>query len=179
VTRAISWRPGPGLGVDAASKRALGAVARRWCHLDDEIATLSADIKAVLDDLAPDLIAIHGVGYETAGQLLITAGDNPHRLANERAFAALCGTSPVPVSSGRTNRYRVNRGGDRHANSALWTITLARMSSHQPTRDYVTRRTAEGRSKREIMRCLKRYIARELYPLITAIDLHQPTQIAA
>ena len=109
-----------------------------------------------------------GVGYETAGQLLITAGDNPHRLANERAFAALCGTSPGPGLERKTNRYRVNRGGDRHANSALWTITLARMSCHQPTRDYVTRRTTEGLSKREIMRCLKRYIARELYPLITS-----------
>jgi len=179
VAKAIGWRPGPDHGAEAVTKRALGAVARRWRHLNDEIRALNRDIKAILDALAPDLLAIRGVGYETAGQLLITAGDNPHRLANERAFAALCGTSPVPVSSGRFNRYRVNRGGDRHANSALWTITLARMSSHQPTRDYVTRRTAEGRSKPEIMRCLKRYIARELYPHITAIDLDQPTEIAA
>ena len=179
VAKAISWRPGPDHGAEAVTKRALGAVARRWRHLNDEIRDLNRDIKIILDALAPDLLAVRGVGYETAGQLLITAGDNPGRLANERAFAALCGTSPVPVSSGRTNRYRVNRGGDRHANSALWTITLARMSSHQPTRDYVTRRTTEGLSKPEIMRCLKRYIARELYPHITAIDLHQPTQIAA
>ena len=179
VTKAISWRPGTGTDLDAVTKRALGAVARRWRHLNNEIRALNRDIKAILDALAPDLLALRGIGYETAGQLLITASDNPGRLANERAFAARCGTSPVPVSSGRTNRYRVNRGGDRHANSALWTITLARMSSHQPTRDYVARRTAEGRSKREIIRCLKRYIARELYPHITAIDLDAPAELAA
>jgi transposase len=179
VAKATSWRPGTDMGAEAVTKRALAAVARRWRHLNDEIRALNADIRTILDALAPELLALRGVGYETAGQLLITAGDNPHRLVNERAFAALCGTSPVPVSSGRTNRYRVNRGGDRHANSALWTITCARMSSHQPTRDYVARRTAEGLSKREIMRCLKRYIARELFPHITAIDLDQPTTIAA
>jgi transposase len=179
VATAISWRPASDHTHDAVTKRAIGAVARRWRHLDDEIRALNRDIHTILDALAPELLALRGVGYETAGQLLITAGDNPHRLTSERAFAALCGASPVPVASGRTNRYRVNRGGDRHANSALWTITLARMSSHQPTRDYVTRRTTEGRSKREIMRCLKRYIARELYPHITAITLNQPARLTA
>jgi transposase len=180
VAKAISWRPGPDHSPDAVTKRALGAVARRWRHLNDEILGLNRYIKAILDQLAPDLLALRGVGYETAGQLLITAGDNPARLANERAFAALCGTSPVRAGTGKTNHHvRVNRGGDRHANSALWTITLARMSSHQPTRDYVARRTTEGLSKRDIMRCLKRYIARELYPLIVAIDLDQPAEIAA
>jgi transposase len=180
VAKAIGWRPGPDLGVDGASKRALGTVARRWRHLDDEIRTLSADIKTILDDLAPDLIAIHGVGYETAGQLLITAGDNPDRLKHERAFAALCGTSPVRAGTGKTNRrVRVNRGGDRQANSALWTIVCTRMATHPPTRAYVARRTAQGLSKPEIMRCLKRYIARELFPHIAAITVSDPTKIAA
>ena len=180
VAKAIGWRPGPGLGVDAASKRALGTVARRWRHLDDEIGLLSADIKTILDDLAPDLIAVHGVGYETASQLLITAGDNPDRLTHERAFAALCGTSPVRAGTGKTNRHvRVNRGGDRHANSALWTIACTRMATHPPTRAYVARRTAEGLSRPEIMRCLKRYIARELFPHIAAITDSDPTKIAA
>jgi transposase len=180
VTRAIGWRPGTDPTVDMSTKRALGAVARRWRALSDEIELLDADIKAILDQLAPDLLAVHGVGYETAGQLLITAGDNPDRLVHERAFAALCGTSPVRAGTGKTNhRVRVNRGGDRHANSALWTIICTRMASHPPTRAYVARRTTEGLSKPEIMRCLKRYLVRELFPHITTITLDHPTQIAA
>jgi transposase len=121
-------------------------------------------IKTILDEVAAPLIAVHGVGYDTAGQLLVTAGDNPERLRHERSYAALCGSSPVPVSSGKTDRHRLNRGGDRHANSALWRIVIVRMTSHQPTKDYIARRTAEGRTKQEIIRCLKRYIARELFP---------------
>src|ERR1022692_3033547 len=97
-------------------------------------------------------------------QLLVTAGDNPGRLRSERSFARLCGVAPVPVSSGRTDRHRLHRGGDRDASSALWRIALVRMHCHQPTKDYVARRTAEGRTKKEILRCLKRYIAREIYP---------------
>jgi transposase len=109
-----------------------------------------------------------GVGVDTAGQLLVTAGNNPGRLRTERSFAGLCGVAPVPVSSGRTDRHRLHRGDDRDANSALWRIALVRMHCHQPTKDYVARRTAEGRTKKEIMRCLKRYIAREAYPLLLA-----------
>ena len=108
----------------------------------------------------------HRVGVDTAGQLLVTAGDNPHRLRSEAAFARLCGVAPIPASSGRTDRHRLHRGGDRDANSALWRITLVRMRCHPPTRNYVTRRTAEGKTKTEIMRCLKRYIARDLPALI-------------
>ena len=119
--------------------------------------------------MARDLVSRHGVGYETAGQLLTTAGDNPDRLRRESSFAALCGSSPVKASSGRTNRHRLNHGGDRNANSALWTIVLVRMRTHAPTKAYVERRTAEGLSKPEIMRCLKRYVARELFTLIQAI----------
>jgi len=101
---------------------------------------------------------------DTAGQLLVTAGDNSGRLRSERSFARLCGVAPVPVSSGRTDRHRLHRGGDRDANSALWRIALVRMHCPQPTEDYVARRTAESRTKKEILRCLKRYIAREIYP---------------
>ncbi len=107
---------------------------------------------------------MHGVGYDTAGQLLVTAGDNPDRLRHERSYAALCGSSPVRASSGKTDRHRLNRGGDRHANSALWRIVIVRMTSHQPTKNYIARRTAQGLSKQEIIRCLKRYVARELFP---------------
>lgn len=112
---------------------------------------------------APSLVVLPGVGAETAGQLLITAGDNPDRLRSEASFAHLCAAAPVPASSGRTNRHRINRGGDRHANSALYTIVLVRMRHDHRTRDYVARRTAEGMSTKDIMRCLKRFVAREIY----------------
>ena len=110
----------------------------------------------------------HGVGPKIAGQLLITAGDNPTRIHSEASFAALCGASPMPASSGKTNRHRLNRGGDRAANSALHRVVIVRMKSHEPTRAYVARRTQEGMSKRDIIRCLKRYVARELLPHITS-----------
>jgi len=169
VATAERWRPRPGASVEANARRALASVARRWRALDDEARRLDDDIKAILDELAPRLLARHGVGYETAGQLLVAAGDNPDRLANERSFAALCGASPVEASSGRTTRHRLNRGGDRQANSALWTIARVRMANHPPTKAYVERRTTDGLSKREIMRCLKRYIARELFRDIETI----------
>ena len=108
-------------------------------------------------------------GYQTAGQLLVSAGDNPERMKREASYAALCGSSPVQASSGKTKRHRLNQGGDRQANSALWTIVLSRMANHAPTKEYVARRTAEGLSKPEIMRCLKRYVARELFPLVQSI----------
>ena len=151
-----------------ATKVALRRVAQRCQQLRAEIKDADAELKALLGDVAPGLLARTGVGPEVAGQLLTTAGDNPERLRNERAFALLCGSAPLLASSGRTDRHRLNRGGDRRANSALHTVVLSRMRHHQPTRDYVERRTKEGLSKREIMRCLKRYVARELYPLIIA-----------
>ena len=113
-------------------------------------------------------VAVHGVGTEVAAQLLITAGDNPHRLRSEAAFAQLCGTAPLPASSGRTRRHRLNRGGDRQANHALHVVALTRLRSHPPTRAYAERRRAQGLSNREIIRCLKRYIAREIHQLLTA-----------
>ena len=109
------------------------------------------------------LVARHGVGYETAGQLLVTAGDNPDRLRHESSFAALCGSSPVQASSGRTNRHRLNRGGDRQANTALWRVVMTPMTCDPATKAYMARRTEEGLTKREAMRCLKRFVARELH----------------
>lgn len=113
-------------------------------------------------------MAEQGVGRDVAAKLLIAAGDNPERLRTEGAFAALCGTNPIPASSGRTNRHRLNRGGDRQANNALWTIVMVRMRRDAATRAYVERRQAEGLSRREIMRCLKRYLARQLHPILLA-----------
>ena len=141
-------------------------MARRWQALQAEIDDLDAHLIPLVTAVAPELIALPGVGVDTAGQLLVTAGDNAGRLHSERPFARLCGAAPVPVSSGRTDRHRLHRGGDRDASSALWRIALVRMHCYQPTKDYVARRTAEGRTKKEILRCLKRYIAREAYPLL-------------
>jgi transposase len=148
----------------AGTKTALRDLARRWKALDDEIKTLNRNIEGLVRSAAPKLLELHGVGVESAGQFLVTAGDNPQRIHSEAAFAKLCGVAPQPASSGRTTgRHRLSRSGDRAANSALYIITIVRMRHHQPTRDYIKRRTEEGLTKREIIRCLKRYIAREIY----------------
>lgn len=148
----------------AGIKTALRDLARRWKMLDEEIKILNKQIEALVRSAAPALVELHGVGVEIAGQFLVTAGDNADRIHSEAAFAKLCGVAPQPASSGRTSgRHRLSRSGDRAANSALYIVTIVRMRHHQPTRDYLERRTAEGLTKREIIRCLKRYIAREIY----------------
>jgi transposase len=178
IALAERWRPGTSMTPANAAKRSIASVARRWRALDDEARALQRHTKEILDEHAPSLLAVHGVGYDTASQLLITAGDNPQRLHHERSFAALCGATPVPDSSGRTNgRLRLNRGGDRHANSALWRIVIVRMATHPETKTYVERRTKEGMPTIEIIRCLKRYVARELYPHIQATVEHQTTEL--
>lgn len=147
--------------------RALKDLAHRHAFLDQQARDLEHDIQVVAESLNPGLLAAHGVGPDTAAQLLITAGANPDRLHNEASFAALCGTAPVPASSGRTQRHRLSRGGDRAANNALHRIALVRMSSHDPTRAYVQRQRDKGRSSREILRRLKRAIAREIFKYLT------------
>jgi transposase len=147
----------------AATKAALRRLARRYQHLSEEISALDADLRPLVTAAAPALLALNGVGAEVAGQLLASAGDNPDRLHSEAAFAHLCGVAPIPASSGRTNRHRLHRGGDRAANSAVYTVVLSRLRYDPRTRDYVTRRTTEGLSKKEIIRCLKRYVIREIY----------------
>ena len=153
--------------VTAAAKLTLRRLARRIAALSEEIDELDAELRPLVALTAPALIAVYGVGPEVAAQLLVTAGDNPQRLHSEAAFAQLCGTAPLPASSGRTTRHRLNRGGDRHANYALHIIALSRLSSHQPTQAYAARRRAEGLSNLEIIRCLKRYIAREIHHVLT------------
>jgi transposase len=164
-----------------AAKRALRSIAQRWLALNDETRALSREIKQILDTIATPMLERHGIGYETTGTLLCAAGDNPERLHTEAGYAALCGTAPVRVASGKTNRHRLNRAGDRQANSALWTIVMVRIrSNHAPTITYIERRTADGLSKREAIRCLKRYVAREIYnDLRTIITTHNTQQIAA
>ena len=177
IAIASRYRPGDPLTPSGAAKRALVTIARRWAALDAEIAELDRAIKTILDAIAAPLLARHGVGYETAGALLCTAGDNPDRLATEASFASLCGTATVPISTGNSNRRRLNRAGDRRGNSALWTIVMARLrSGHAPTVEYLQRRVAEGHSKRDAIRCLKRFVARELYGDIQAITAAQTTK---
>jgi transposase len=150
-----------------ATKTALRSLARRYQALTTEIDALEAQIAALVKVARPALIAIGGVGPETAAQLLITCGDNPQRLRSEAAFAALCGVSPVPASSGKTSRHRLNRGGDRQANRALHMIVIGRLGWCARTRAYVLRRTAEGHTTKEIIRSLKRYLAREVFKALT------------
>ncbi|HEX4865814.1 MAG TPA: transposase, partial [Acidimicrobiales bacterium] len=148
----------------AGVKLALRDLARRWKALDVEAKRLGRQIQALVEHVAPQLVNVFGVSSELASQFLVTAGDNPERIRNEAAFAKLCGVCPRPASSGlKSNRHRLNRGGDRGANSALWIVAIVRLRHHEPTRNYVARRSAEGLSKREIIRCLKRYIAREVF----------------
>lgn len=152
--------------VEVATLASMRHLARRHHTLTREITDLDSDLDALVTSTAPALRAAYGVGPVTAAPLLITAGDNPDRLTSEGAFAALCGTAPIPASSGKSTRYRLNPGGDRQANAALHQIVLVRMAHDPRTKAYVAKRTAQGKSEKEIMRCLKRAVAREAYHLI-------------
>jgi len=166
-TRA-AWRPDltDYRNVASAYRITLKSLGRRYLELHDEIADLDTMIVAIVDELAPALVARNSIGHETAAQLLLTAGDNVQRLRSEASFAALCGVSPVPASSGKTTRHRLSRGGDRAANSALHIIAIGRLRTDPRTQTYVAKRITEGHSKLEAIRCLKRYIAREVFSLI-------------
>jgi transposase len=168
VATAARLRPGqvPATPTDAA-KFALRSVAGRWLRLSQEITEFDVQLERLVATAAPALLAVKGVGIHTAAVLLVAAGDNPERLRSEGAFAHLCGAAPIPASSGKTTRHRLSRGGNRQANSALYLIAVGRMAWHPPTRAYVKRRTTQGKTKAEIIRCLKRYIARELYAVLT------------
>jgi transposase len=159
-----------------AAKFALRSVARRISVLDEEIAQLDRQLDAIVRIAAPRTIALLGISTGHAGRLLVSAGENIDRLHGEASFAALCGASPVPASSGKTTRHRLNYGGDRQANRTLHLIAVCRLRYCQRTRAYAQRRTAEGKTKREILRCLKRYIAREVYNTLRAdlADLATP-----
>ena len=152
--------------VTSATKLALRSVARRYEALSDEIAELEAHLDGLVAQAAPQMVSLAGIGTDNAATLLIVAGDNPKRLKSEASFASLCGVSPIEASSGKVVRHRLNRGGNREANRALYMVCLSRMRRDQRTQEYVERRTAEGKSKREIIRCLKRYVAREVYRVL-------------
>lgn len=163
-----------------AAALTLRLLARRVLALTDEIDELNTHITAAIQTHAPQLLQRYGVGPDTAAALLLAAGDNPERLNSEASFAALCGVSPIEASSGKTSRRRLNRGGNRQANSALYTITIARLRWDKSTQHYIQRRVAEGKTRREAIRCLKRYICREIFRDITlAADTSPPASSAA
>lgn len=169
VAKTARFRSG-GLPEDVrdSTKLAMRSVARRYQRLSEEIAELEEQIARLVFEAVPALTSLRGVGTDTAASLLVAVGDNPERLKSEASFARLCGVAPVPASSGKTIRHRLNRGGNRDANRALHVLALGRMSWDERTREYVAKRTAEGKSKREILRCLKRYLAREVYRVFVA-----------
>ena len=164
VTDLAAMRPRPGDVPGYATRIALRELVRRAQFLDTQIGHLDELIVPLAGARTPSLLALHGVGPDTAALLLIAAGDHPERLRSEAAWAHLCGVAPIPASSGKVTRRRLNPGGDREANHALWRIVITRMGSHPATRAYVDRRSKEGLSKKEIIRCLKRYVARQVYP---------------
>jgi transposase len=166
VEAIAALRPRPGDVPGYATRVALRELGRRAQFLDAQLDRLDELIGPLVTARAPGLLRLHGVGPDTAALLLIAAGDHPGRLRSESSRAHLCGAAPIPASSGKVSRHRLNRGGDRQANHALWRIVITRLGSrpgHPATRAYVERRTKEGLSKKEIIRCLKRYVAREVY----------------
>jgi transposase len=150
----------------AAARLGLRSLGRRYQALSAELTILDAELDRLTAAAAPRLVALFGVGPDSAGALLVAAGDNPDRLVSNAAFAMLCGASPIEASSGKTRRHRLNRGGDRQANAALHRIVVARLRHDQPTKDYLARRIREGKSKKEAIRCLKRYVAREVFAVL-------------
>ncbi len=164
VTEVARWRPRPGGDpVLHAAKFAMRELARRIQALEAETARLDELLEPLVAATAPDLLAVYGVGVDTAAILLVAVGDNPGRLRSEAAWAHMCGVAPIEASTGKVSRHRLNRGGNRQANHALYRIVITRMAAEPRTRAYVQRRSAQGRSKPEIIRSLKRYIAREIY----------------
>jgi transposase len=167
VTAASQLDPdGPVTTTLDANRVALRSVAVRYQQLTAEITALDQQLDRLVAQAAPALLALAGVGTDTAAALLIAAGDNPQRLRSEAAFAHLCGVAPIPEFSGKTTRHRLHRDGNRDANRALWVIAMGRLRWDQQTRAYVGRRTAQGKTKLEIIRCLKRFIAREVYRVL-------------
>ena len=165
ISEAANMRPNRGSDpVTYTTKLMIRNLAKRIKALNTEIAEIDRMLTDLIIQTAPELFDLYGVGVDTAASLLVTAGDNPDRLSSEGSWAHLCGTTPLPANSGKvTTRFRLNRGGDRQANAALYRIVLTRMSSHEETRRYVTRRRNKGLNTAEIMRCLKRYVARQTY----------------
>ena len=163
IRHIAALRPGPINSTTASAKAAMRALGRRWIALNEEVLEFDKNLKVLTEAAAPKLLNAHGIGTMTAAEMLIQVGDDPTRIRSEAALAKLCGVCPVPASSGKTNRFRLNRSGNRQANAALYRIAIVRMKTHEPTQVYLRKRTLEGKTKKEIIRCLKRYIVREIF----------------
>jgi transposase len=179
IKRCADLDPAAPATTSTAAAYTLRSLANRILQLTEEINNLNEHITTTIATVHPTLLNCYGVGPDTAAALLIAAGDNPERLHTEASFAALCGASPIEASSGKTQRHRLNRGGDRQANSALYTIVIARLRWDTQTQNYIARRQAEGKTRREAIRCLKRYVAREIYQIITNTHKAPPLPTAA
>jgi transposase len=178
VARCAGWRNGQPETPTTAAKYVLRSLARRYAQLTEEIEGLNKELMRLTVAFAPMLMDSLGVGPDTAAALLVTAGSNPERLKSEAAFAALCGVSPISASSGKIIRYRLNRGGDRQANAALYRVVVVRLRYDVRTRTYLQRRMEEGKTKTEVIRCLKRYVAREVFGILRDIGKRRAFQNA-
>lgn len=163
VRHVAAWRPGEITTPTASARTAMRAIARRWLALHEEINVHDQELERLVREKAPELMQSHGISTMTVAEMLILVGDNPERIRSEAALAKLCGVCPIPASSGKTNRMRLNRGGNRQANAALYRGAIVRLRDDERTKAYAMRRTAEGKTRREIVRCIKRYIVREIY----------------
>jgi len=163
IRHIAALRPGEITSSTASAKASMRAIARRWLSLREEIQAHEVELERMACEKAPELMKSHGISTQTVAEMLILVGDNPERIKSEAALAKLCGVCPIPASSGKTNRMRLNRGGNRQANAALYRVAIVRMRDDEETKTYAARRTAEGKTRREIVRCIKRYIVREIY----------------
>src|SRR4029453_3988145 len=180
IRRCAALRPGQVSDTTTAAKHTLRAIAKRWLALDAEIKDHEQILNRLTTELVPNLVAAFGVGADIAAEMLIVAGDNPERVKSEPAFARLCGVAPIPAPPGMTTRPRLNRGGHRQANSALYRAVIVRLQYHQPTQAYYQRRTAEGRTKAELIRCPTRFLAREIWSYLRPLhQARQPLVLAA
>lgn len=176
--RASGFEPGPVTDPTSAARLAMRTLARRYQHLTDEIDQLATERDRLVDAAVPALVARRGIGHHAAAALLICAGDNPDRLSSEAAFANLCGAAPLPVASGKSHRHRLNPGGDRQANRALHTIVVSRLTCDDRTKTYIAKRRPDGKADLDIIRRLKRYVAREVFPIIHDALTHPTEKLA-
>lgn len=174
ISTVVRLRPGDTTSALGATKLALRELGARVEFCETQLATIDRQIATLVEQICPELLELRAVGPDTASILLVTAGDNPKRFRSEASFAKLAGVAPLEASSGKVIRHRLNRGGDRQANHALWRIVLVRMHCDERTRTYIERRRNEGLSTREIMRCLKRYVAREIYAVLVTAGIADP-----
>jgi len=171
IATVAAFRPGEITTPSHATRLSVRILGRRHAELTKEIDMLDAEVDRLTLEASPELRELKGVGPEVAAALLQAVGDNPERVTSEASFAQLCGVAPLPASSGKTTRHRLNRGGNRQANAALYRMVLVRLRWHQPTKDYMKKRLSENKTKPEIIRCLKRYVAREVFTVLRASDV--------